>query len=150
MKCPKAEYVSAYFDGEMGQADRTAFQSHIQTCSRCSAALEELQSLRSAFSAAPRHQAPYAFSTRVAARAAALKGKKSPWFSPAVIKIAEAAVLLIVITVGVMAGKVLIPGSAAPNSRNLTASFSLDVFDPTPPDSLGGTYLAMTEAGHER
>lgn len=150
MKCPKAEYLSAYLDGELGQADRTAFQSHIETCARCAGALEELQSIWSSFSTAPRYQAPYGFSTRVTARAAAWKGKKAPWFSPSLIKIAEAAVLLLVITAGVMAGKVMIPGAAAPNTPNLTASFSLDLFDPTPPGSLGGTYLAMTEAGNEK
>jgi hypothetical protein len=34
--------------------------------------------------------------------------------------------------------------------NNLVSSFSLDVFDPAPPDSVGGVYLAMMEARHEK
>ena len=92
-----------------------------------------------------RHPAPYGFATRVMARTAELEKKKAPWLVPFFVRFAEAAVLFIVITVGILAGKVMTNSSSAANTTNIASSLSLDMFDATPPGSLGGAYLAMTE-----
>jgi anti-sigma factor RsiW len=150
MSCPKTKLISAYLDKEMGLGEKAAFESHVQGCTRCSHALEELQSLRLAFSNTERHQAPYGFATRVMARTAELEKKKAPWLVPFFVRFAEAAVLLVVITVGILAGKVMTNSSSAAQTTNIASSLSLDIFDATPPGSLGGAYLAMTEARNEK
>jgi anti-sigma factor RsiW len=147
MSCPRTDLISAYLDKELGLREKTALETHLHGCSDCSHALEELRSLRAAFSGSERHPAPYGFATRVMARTAELERKKTPWFVPLFIGFAEAAILLIVITMGIVAGKVMTNGSPA---ANIASSLSLDLFDATPPGSLGGAYLAMTEAGNEK
>ncbi len=150
MICPKTKLISAYLDQEMELGEKTAFETHVQGCNRCSHALEELQSLRAAFANTERHQTPYGFATKVMARTAELEKKKAPWLVPFFVRFAEAAVLLAVITVGILAGKVLMNSSTAANTTIIASSLSLDMFDATPPGSPGGAYLAMMEVRNEK
>ena len=150
MKCPKTEHISAYLDGELEEKDRDSLQSHLASCARCAQAFEEMRSLRATFSSAERYKAPLGFSNRVMARTAAQKREKWPWLAPLFVEFAEAAVLVIVITVGILMGKVMMKGPSAPDTVNISSSFSLDVFDATPPGSLGGAYLALTEVKNEK
>jgi len=150
MSCPKSIRISAYLDEELPGSDRAALEAHVQGCAQCGAALQDMRSLRAAFANRSRHQAPYGFATRVMAKTAELDKKKAPWFVPLFIRFAEAAVLLIVITVGILAGTVMTNGSAATKTTNIASSLSLDLFDANPPGSLGGAYLAMTEVSNEK
>jgi len=151
MSCPKTKLISAYLDQEIGLREKkTEFEAHLQGCNICSHTLEEMRSLQTAFAAAEPHPAPYGFTARVIARTAALETKKSPWFVPFFIRFAEAAVLLIVITIGIVAGKVMSNSSSVAKTTNIASSLSLDLFDATPPGSLGGAYLAMTEVKNEK
>ena len=149
MSCPKIKLISAYLDKELGLGEKATFEAHMQGCTRCSHALEELQSLRVVFANTERHQAPYGFATRVMARTAELE-KKAPWFVPFFVRSAEAAFLVIVITVGILAGKIMTNSPSVANTTNIASSLSLEVFDATPPGSLGGAYLAMTEVRNEK
>jgi anti-sigma factor RsiW len=150
MSCPKSILISAYLDEELQGSDRAALEAHVQGCAQCGAALQDMRSLRTAFANGERHPAPYGFAARVMARTAELERKKTPWFVPLFIGFAEAAILLIVITVGILAGKVMTNGSAAGKTANMATSLSLDLFDAAPPGSLGGAYLAMTEVRNEK
>jgi anti-sigma factor RsiW len=150
MSCSKSKLVSAYLDKEMGLGEKTAFETHFQGCNDCAQALEEMRSLRAAFVKAERYYAPYGFATRVMARTAELEKKKAPWFAPFFVRFAEAAILLVVITVGIVAGKVMTNSSPATTMTNISSALSLDMFDATPPGSLGGAYLAMTEVRNEK
>ena len=150
MSCPKTKLISVYLDNEMRLREKTSFETHLQDCAQCGAALGEMRSLRAAFANADRHQAPYGFAARVMAQTEALERKKSPWFVPLFIRFAEVAVLLLVITVGILAGKVMTNGRSTVNTENIASSLSLDLFDATPPGSLGGAYLAMTEVSNEK
>ena len=150
MSCPKTILISAYLDSEMKCGEKATFEAHMQGCTRCSHALEEFQSLRVVFANTERHQAPYGFATRVMARTAELEKKKSLWIVPFFVRSAEAAFLVIVITVGILAGKVMTNSLSASNTTNIASSLSLEVFDATPPGSLGGAYLAMTEVRNEK
>ncbi len=150
MSCPKTKLISAYLDNELRLGEKTAFEAHVLGCYRCSQSLEEMRSLRAAFSTSQRHPAPYGFATRVIARTADLEKKKAPWFVPVLVRIAETAFLLVVITVGILAGKVLTNSSSMANTTNIASSLSLDVFEATPPGSLGGAYLAVMEARNEK
>jgi anti-sigma factor RsiW len=150
MSCPKTKLISAYLDMELKGSDKAALETHLQGCVQCGTALKDMRSLRSAFANAERHQAPYGFASRVMARTAELEKKRTPWHVPLFVRFAEAAVLLVVITVGIFAGKGMTSSSSAAPTMNITSSLSLDMFDATPPGSLGGAYLAMTEAGNEK
>jgi len=150
MSCPKTKLISAYLDKELRLREKTAFEAHVQGCASCSHALEEMRLLRTSFANVERHPAPYGFATRVMARTAELEKKKAPWFFPYFVRFAEAAVLLVVITVGILAGKVMTNSSPATTTTNISSAFSLDIFDATPPGSLGGAYLAMTEVRNEK
>jgi anti-sigma factor RsiW len=150
MSCPKSKLISAYVDKELGLREKAAFEAHVQGCNSCSNALEVLQSLRAAFINAGRHQAPYGFATRVMARTAELEKKKTPWLVPFFVRFAEAAVLLIVITVGILAGNAMTNSSSVAQTTNIASSLSLDMFDATPPGSLDGAYLAMMEVRNEK
>jgi anti-sigma factor RsiW len=150
MSCPKTRLISAYLDKEMGPREKSAFEAHVRGCTTCSYRLEEAQSLKAAFAKTERHPAPHGFAARVMARTAALEKKNLPWFVPLFIRFAETAALIIVITVGIVAGKVMTNGFAAEKTTNIASSLSLDLFAATPPGSLGGAYIAMTEAGNEK
>lgn len=150
MKCLKTEHISSYLDNALEEKERASATAHLKDCPRCAEALAEMQSLKQVFSATGRFQAPYGFSTRILARAAELDKKKAPWFIPVFAKFAEAAVLVLVLVIGAAAGTFITKGLAAQQATNLASSMSLDLFDATPPGSLGGAYLAMTEANHEK
>jgi anti-sigma factor RsiW len=150
MSCPKTKLISAYLDEELQGSDKAVLETHLQGCVQCETALKDMRSLRSAFANTERHQAPYGFATRVMARTAELEKKKTPWYVPFYLRFAEAAVLLVVITVGILAGKVMTNNPSAAPTTNMTSSLSLDMFDATPPGSLGGAYLAMTEVKNEK
>jgi AhpD family alkylhydroperoxidase len=149
MSCSKSKLISTYLDKEMGASEKIAFEAHLQGCNDCVQAHEEMRLLRAAFVKAERYPAPYGFATRVLAQSAELEKKKTPWLVPLFVRFAEAAVLLIVITVGILAGRVM-TNSSSVTATNIASSLSLDMFDATPPGSLGGAYLAMTEVGNEK
>ena len=162
MSCPKTKLISAYLDREVESTEKNALESHILGCRSCSQALEEMRSLHTAFAKVEHHSAPFGFSTRVMAHAADMKSpspyplplgeriKVRGWLLPFFVRFAEAAVLLIVITVGIFAGKAMTNGSSATAGANIASSLSLDLFDATPSGSLGSAYIAMIEAKNEK
>lgn len=150
MSCSKSNLVSPYLDKELGADEMIAFEAHLRGCNHCTQQFEELRALHSAFSSVQRRQAPYGFAARVMARTAEREKKKAPWFfAPLFVRFAEAAVLLVVITLGIAAGNAVTNGRPA-SAANVASSFSLDLFEAAPPGSLGGAYLAMMEAGNEK
>jgi anti-sigma factor RsiW len=149
MSCPKTKLISAYLDKELRLGEKADLEAHVQGCASCSHTLEDMRLLRTAFANVERHPAPYGFATRVMARTAELEKKKAPWFVPFFVRFAEAGILLVVITMGILAGKVMTNGSST-TTTNIASSLSLDMFDATPPGSLGNAYLAMTEVRNEK
>jgi len=59
-------------------------------------------------------------------------------------------VILMVISIGVVSGNLLSNSLGLRNFDNGVASMSLEIFDATPPESLGGAYLAMLEVNSEK
>ncbi len=58
---------------------------------------------------------------------------------------------LVIVVVGLMSGPLLINQEIPVHgSADVQATFSLDVFDPVPPDSVGGVYVRMIGGTHER
>ena len=51
--CPSLESLSAFVDGEPGDAERAALEAHVMRCPACRGVLADLQQLRSLFAALP-------------------------------------------------------------------------------------------------
>lgn len=145
MKCSKSKMVSPYLDGELTAGEKARFESHVKGCPECSARLEAFQGMHAEFAGAEREKAPAWFSARVRARVAGVRPQRIAAF-PLLVRFAEIAIVLLMITVGVISGRLLVRGAPGPSMGNIASTFSLEVFDPAPPDSVGGVYLAMTEA----
>ena len=150
MKCSKAhKLISPYIDGELPEADMKTFEAHIKVCPACQTELEEGKQLHNLFSRADTYKAPYGFHTRVIANLTTGKTKESSGF-PVFVRLAEALVILMVITFGILSGSQVIKGDQPDKAKDMIAALSLDVFDSAPPGSLSGVYLAMTEVKNEK
>ncbi len=146
MKCSKArKWMSQYLDDELAPGEKQAFALHVRACAACREELEGLRTVQQTFSAAERFPAPYGFATRVMANLE----EEATWLQrlmgrrPFFLRTAEVAVALAVMTLGLISGNLLLEDKT-PVDRHAAVreSFSLDLFQAAPPDSIGGIYLA--------
>ena len=144
MKCKQVrKKISQYMD-ELVLDEKEAFASHIRDCAACREVLEETRAVHKMFANAERFSAPYGFATRVMAN---LEEKDPTWlrilpsFKSFFLRSAEVAFALAVLTIGIVSGNLLLEDKT-PVHRQVQESFSLDLFQATPPDSIGGIYLA--------
>jgi len=150
MNCSKAhKLISPYTDGELPERDTKTLEDHIKVCLKCRTEFEESRKLHNLLANADKFKAPYGFHTRVMANISSGKTREVSRF-PAFVRLAEAVVIVAIIAIGVFSGSLAIKGYPPDKTRDIMAAFSLDVFDSTPPGSLGGVYLAMTEARNEK
>ena len=157
MKCSQIEkMISRYVDNDLGPEEKRLFELHIQECSGCRKELEEVQAVHELFSSAERFQAPYGFFTRVMAN---LEAKEPSWLwqlftlRPFALRTVEVAFALVVILIGMFSGNLLVADRTTERQAvqaTVQASFSLDLFQATPPDSVGGAYVRLMGAGDER
>jgi anti-sigma factor RsiW len=150
MKCSKThKLISPFIDGELSERDMKTLKDHMKVCHKCLAEFEENKELQNLFANVDRFKAPYGFHTRVMANISSGKTRVISGI-PVFARFAEAFVIVAIIAIGVFSGSFLIKGHMPDKAREVMASLSLDVFDPTPPDSLGGAYLAMAEVRDEK
>lgn len=150
MNCSKThKLISPYIDGELKARDKEAFEAHIKSCRVCSIAVEEARNQHNLFTSVEEFKSPYGFSTRVMANIASGKAKGFSW-TPLFARFAEVVVLLVMIFTGIISGSFLSDRFVNEKKTLIMSSFYLDIFDPTPPDSLGGVYLAMAEVRDEK
>lgn len=150
MNCSKTDkFISHYIDGELKAETKEAFESHMKACHACSKAVEEVRNQHDLFAQAKQYKAPYGFSTRVMAN---ISAEKTGGFSltPLFTRFARATVLLMIISIGMISGGFLSSSLMQTKMVSITFALSLDLFDPMPPDSLGGAYLAMMEVKDEK
>ena len=150
MNCSKAhKLISPYIDGELPEQDMKTVEGHMNICHKCRAELYESKELKNLFANTDRFKTPYGFHTRVMANINSGKIRRSS-LMPAFVRFAEAVTIIVVIVFGILSGSLVIKGYPTDKTRDVTASFSLDVFDSAPSGSLGGVYLAMTEVRDEK
>lgn len=119
------EQLSAYLDGELGDAERTVLEAHISTCEQCAEALAALRAtttdLRLLAEASPPQQDSWALRSAIA-RARREQQRGPRWGRVAMASSASAAVLALVVGSVVLLGgngggdggqRALGPGSAA-------------------------------------
>jgi hypothetical protein len=147
MRCSKAtKLFSPFLDQELSIKERKSLEIHLKGCKECYAKLGEVRSVQQMFAQAEKFNAPYGFSTRVIANLEEDRSQKRSLI-PLFTKFAEALVVLVVITTGIISGNFLVKTTLARSERNIATFFSLDAFDVTSRDSVGGAYLAMMEDG---
>jgi anti-sigma factor RsiW len=141
--------MSPYLDGELSAGELEALESHVQKCASCSEELRELQGIHRFFASAEKFEASPVFSRRVMASLTSGDIKRFS-FKPLVINFAEAIAVLFIIGFGILSGSFLSNTMGLQRPGSSASLLSLDVFDATPPDSIGGVYLAMTERRYEK
>jgi anti-sigma factor RsiW len=157
MKCSQIrEMISPYVDDELSPDEKRTFTSHIQGCSACKVELAEVESVRGMFTSTERFEAPYGFVARVMAR---LEDPKETALSrlwdfltdrPVLLRTVEVAFALFVLLVGMVSGNLLVTDRTSGRQTTVRESFSLDLFQATPPDSVGGIYMRLAGVGDER
>lgn len=151
MRCSKArKLMSAFLDGALSAGEREAMAGHLARCGACAGVIQALEATQRLFQG-ERFRAPAGFSRRVMTNLE--PAVPSRFFSLFFVRFAEAAVLFLVIGIGVVFGRFWEPAPGPPKPPSLRAELSLlslDLFDPAPAGSLGGAYLAMTEVRNEQ
>jgi anti-sigma factor RsiW len=148
VKCSHArKMISEYVDDELTPGDKEDFRSHIQNCASCRDELEEARAVHELFASARRFPAPYGFATRVLANLDEKEGSRRGrvlGFRPFFLRAAHVALALVVMTLGVISGKMLLPETTEHIGQTaVQESFSLDLFEATPPGSIGGIYSTL-------
>lgn len=148
MDCAKVHgLISPSLDGELVAAEQAALAAHLQSCAGCRAVEAGLREQRQLFAGLPRVNAPVGFHTRVMANLEPAP-RAWHWWRRTLMGFAEVAFLGVIIFTGIVSGGFLV--DRLNPVKTVAASLALDLFDPAPPDSLGGVYLAMTEVTNER
>jgi anti-sigma factor RsiW len=147
--------MSAYIDDELTSANKETFLLHVGKCQTCSQKLSEAQAVHQLFANAERTPAPYGFASRVMANLEPeVISKKRILdafiFRPLVPRMAGVVLALAVMLFGIIAGNHLVTNRTINQEQaSIEQTFSLDVFQATPPDSIGGVYADMMEVKNE-
>ena len=145
--------ISRYVDNELTPAEKKDFDSHVRSCASCREELEETRALKRLFASARRFPAPYGFPTRVLANLGEKEGSRARGifvFRPIFLRAAQVAFALVVVTIGILSGGLLLEERTNNlGQRAVEETFSLDLFQPTPPGSLGGIYNSLMRQSHE-
>jgi anti-sigma factor RsiW len=154
MKCRHAKkMISQYVDDELTPRRKRDFEVHILSCTSCRDALEEARALHMLFSSAERFPAPYGFATRVMANLDGKGASRIPsflGFRPLIFRAAQVALALVVMAIGIVSGSLLLTERTDRLGQTVVQeSFSIDLFQATPPGSIGGIYNTLMRPGYE-
>ncbi len=147
------EMISRHVDDRLDPDEQVSFDLHIRSCAACRKILEETRALHQMFASAQRFPAPYGFATRVLANLEEKEGSRirsllsiRPFF----LRAAQVAFALVVMTIGIISGNLLLADRTNPIGQTaVQETFSLDLFQATPPDSIGGIYNTLMRPSHE-
>jgi len=133
--------------------EKKDFESHIRSCTSCREVLEEMRTLHRLFASARRFSAPNGFTGRVLANVEEREESRL-WrlfsFRPFFLRAAQVALALVVVTTGLISGNLLLAESADRMGQTaVRETFSLDLFQATPLDSMGGIYNTLMRQSHE-
>jgi len=141
-------------DDALSPDEKKNFDLHIRSCASCREELEETRALRRLIASARRFPAPSGFATRVLANLDEKKGSRVLGlfgFRPLFLRAAQVAFALVVMTVGITSGnRLLAERTDHIGQTAVKETFSLDLFQATPPDSIGGIYNTLMESRNER
>ncbi|MBI4764802.1 MAG: zf-HC2 domain-containing protein [Deltaproteobacteria bacterium] len=155
MKCSTVKpMISRYVDQDLDPDEKKAFELHLRECPGCEEALAGQMAVHHLFSSTERFEAPYGLATRVMARIEENEKRTPFWgfftLQPTFLRAVEIAFALMVVFIGMVSGNLLVAGRTPERPLTVQESFSLDLFQATPPDSIGGVYVKLTGASDER
>jgi anti-sigma factor RsiW len=155
MKCSQIkQWISRYVDQTLNPDEKEAFELHMGKCPDCKEAVEGQMAVHHLLASAERFEAPYGLATRVMARIEEDKKRAPFWgfftLQPTFLRAVEVAFALVVILIGMVSGNLLVSGKTQGSPMTVQESFSLDLFQATPPDSIGGVYVTLAGAADER
>ena len=155
MKCTHVKkMISRYVDEELSRDEKKGFDFHVRSCASCREELEETRALHRLFASAERFPAPFGFTARVLGNLDEKEGARfrdlfdiRPFF----LRSAQVTLALVVITVGILSGNLLLAErtQAVEQTAVVREAFSLDLFQATPPDSIGEIYSNFMRPNHE-
>ncbi len=150
MNCSQIrKMISRYVDDALKPEEKKVFLSHVQGCDACRKELEETQQVRQLFASTERFEAPYAFAERVMARIGEAEEQRFSWLRRIFagqllfVRAVEVAFALAVILIGLVSGNILTADRPVERQQAIQDSFSLDLFQATPPGSIGGIYVSL-------
>lgn len=155
MKCLHAKRkISQFMDDALRPDEKKDFESHIRSCTSCREVLEKTQTIHRLVASARKFPAPYGFAGRVLANVEEKEGSRLwRFFSTRAffVRAAQVALALVVMTTGIISGNLLLAESADRMGQTaVRETFSLDLFQAAPPDSMGGIYATLMRQSHER
>jgi len=146
--------ISRYVDDGLIPDEKTDISAHLRNCAPCRERLAETQALRRMFASVRKFPAPYGFAARVLANLEekeCLPERRFGIIRPLFLRTAQVAVVLAVMVLGLFSGNLLLEERTTPLLQtSVQETFSLDLFEPTPPDSIGGIYVTLMRANHEK
>jgi len=155
MKCSHAKtMMSRYLDEDLAQDEMKLFEFHLAECEVCRKVMEQDMAIHKLFSATERFEAPPGFATAVMARLEEQESRSPLWgfltLHPVFLRTMEVAFALLVLVIGMISGNMLTINRTPEQPATLREAFSLDLFESSPPDSVGGIYIALSGENNER
>lgn len=149
MKCSHIKAtISRYVDEDLNPGETRLLELHIAGCPACREALEQAVAVHKLFVSAERFEAPPGFAGTVIARIKEKENQPSFWgfltIHPVFLRTMEVAFALLIMVIGMISGTALVANRTPERPPTLQETFSLDVFEPSPPDSIGGVYAALS------
>lgn len=142
------QMISQYVDQDLDPQEQRTFEHHLRACPGCQEALEGQMAVHHLLGSAEKFEAPLGFATRVMARIEEKERRPSFWsfftLQPAFLRMAEVAFALVIVFIGMVSGNLLVTSKPPERSVTVQETFSLDLFQATPPDSIGGVYMTLT------
>ena len=150
MECTQIkQMISRYVEQDLAPHEKRTLEHHISECPNCQEAMEGQMAVHDLLTSAERFEAPFGFATRVMARIEEKERRPSFWSfftpQPAFIRAIEVAFALVIVLIGMVSGNLLVTGKPPERPVTVQESFSLDLFQATPPDSIGGIYVTLAE-----
>lgn len=149
MECAQIkQMISRYVDQDLDPQEQRTFEHHLRACPGCREAIEGQMAIHHLLGSAEKFEAPLGFATRVMARIEEKERRPSFWsffsLQPAFVRMVEVAFALVIVFIGMVSGNLLVTSKLPERSVTVQETFSLNLFQATPPDSIGGIYMTLT------
>ncbi len=150
MECAQVKQMtSRYVDQDLAPHEKRTFEHHLGECPSCQEAMEKQKAVHDLLGSAEKFKAPIGFAAKVMARIEEKERRPSFWgfftLQPVFLRAVEVAFALVIVFIGMVSGNMLVTSKTPERPVTVQESFSLDLFQATPPNSIGGIYLTLAE-----
>jgi anti-sigma factor RsiW len=155
MECAQIQQmISRNVDQDLAPHEKRTLEHHLGECPSCRKVMEGQRAIHDLLTSAERFEAPFGFAARVMTRIEEKESRPSFWsfftLQPVYLRAVEVAFALVIVFIGVVSGHLLVTGPTPGRPMTVQESFSLDLFQATPPGSIGGIYVTLAGGNNER